>query len=283
MTTRVSPSQRIRAEIDELFGAAGDLAATLEETVRLEARLILQTALETEVTEFLARNRYERRRLATAARAGHRNGYAGLTIKTTAGPVLLHRPKLRGTTEAFASRLLGAGGDPDPRPGVAGHRRVHPGAVGPRRGGRPGRSAGPRGHGVQVDRLHHLPRHQAGSSTRSRTGTVGGGARVPVLGGLTAHTDRLALLRGLNMKRCDRFLGTRVRLGGPPHIPRRGLGSHLRGSGPARKATRHFGAADGSGRPYGPQVPGDGHAECQGPLRGQARTSRCSQRTGPTV
>ncbi len=109
MNTRVSPSERIRAEIDELFAAGGDLGATLEETARLGARLVLQTALETEVTEFLARNRYERRRLAEAARAGSRNGYAKLTIKTTAGPIVLDRPKLRGTTEAFASRLLGAG------------------------------------------------------------------------------------------------------------------------------------------------------------------------------
>jgi hypothetical protein len=38
-----------------------------------------------------------------------RNGYEPVTVKTTAGPVTLARPKVRGTTEAFASRLLGAG------------------------------------------------------------------------------------------------------------------------------------------------------------------------------
>ena len=31
-----------------------------------------------------------------------------MTVKTTAGPVQLARPKLRGTTEAFASRLFGS-------------------------------------------------------------------------------------------------------------------------------------------------------------------------------
>ena len=31
-----------------------------------------------------------------------------VTVKTTAGPVTLSRPKLRGTTEASASRLFGA-------------------------------------------------------------------------------------------------------------------------------------------------------------------------------
>ena len=38
---------------------------------------------------------------------GSRNGYRPVTVKTTAGPVTLERPKLRGTTAAFASRLFG--------------------------------------------------------------------------------------------------------------------------------------------------------------------------------
>ena len=109
MTARVSPTERIRAQIDELFGAEGDLGETLEQVARLGARLLLQSALEAEVTEFLGRNRYERRALAQAARAGSRNGFGELTIKTTAGPITLERPKLRGTDMAFASRLLGAG------------------------------------------------------------------------------------------------------------------------------------------------------------------------------
>jgi putative transposase len=109
VTPRVSPTERIRAEIDELFASDGDLGDILEEVARLGARLLLQTALEAEVGEFLGRNRYERRQQAKAARAGSRNGYCPTTVKTTAGEVTLSRPKLRGTTEAFASRLLGAG------------------------------------------------------------------------------------------------------------------------------------------------------------------------------
>src|SRR5256885_16872372 len=42
------------------------------------------------------------------ARPGSRYGYREVTVKTTAGPVQLSRPKLRGTTEAFASRLFGS-------------------------------------------------------------------------------------------------------------------------------------------------------------------------------
>ena len=109
MTERVSPTERIRADIDDLFATEGDLGETLEQVARLGARLLLQSALEAEVTEFLGRNRYERRALARAAKAGSRNGFAPVTVKTTAGPIILERPKLRGTDMAFASRLLGAG------------------------------------------------------------------------------------------------------------------------------------------------------------------------------
>jgi putative transposase len=42
-----------------------------------------------------------------APRRGMRNGYCPATVKTTAGPVTVARPKLRGTAEAFASRLFG--------------------------------------------------------------------------------------------------------------------------------------------------------------------------------
>jgi putative transposase len=106
VSTRVSPAERIRAEIDELFASERRLADVLEEVARLGVRLLMQTALEAEVTEFLGRERYAR---GERERAGSRNGYCPTTIKTTAGPVTLQRPKLRGTEQAFASRLLGVG------------------------------------------------------------------------------------------------------------------------------------------------------------------------------
>ena len=48
MSSRVSPTQRIRAEIDALFSGDRDLVEVLEEVARLGARLIIQTALEAE-------------------------------------------------------------------------------------------------------------------------------------------------------------------------------------------------------------------------------------------
>jgi putative transposase len=102
--SRVSPTEKIRADIDALFASDRDMAEVLEDVARLGARLLLQTALEAEVTEFLGRARYAR---GDRARRGSRNGHAPTRVKTTAGPVELARPKLRGTDERFASQLLG--------------------------------------------------------------------------------------------------------------------------------------------------------------------------------
>jgi putative transposase len=109
MSSRVSPSERLRAEIDQVFAEAADLAGAIERVAQLGARLLLQTALEAEITVFLNRDRYARAALTEDPRPGLRNGYAPVTVKTTAGPVTLSRPKLRGTTEAFASTLFGTG------------------------------------------------------------------------------------------------------------------------------------------------------------------------------
>jgi putative transposase len=104
---RVSPTDRIRHYIDELFAADRSLPEILEEVARLGAQLLMQAALEAEVTEFLGRYRYQRAAACADARPGSRNGYREVRVKTTAGPVALSRPKLRGTSQAFASRLSG--------------------------------------------------------------------------------------------------------------------------------------------------------------------------------
>lgn len=99
-------TERIHAEIDELFSSGRDLAEVLEEVGRVATRLLLQAAIEAEVTEFLGRDRYAP---GERAREGREKGYAPATVKTTAGPVELARPKLRGTDAVFASRLFGKG------------------------------------------------------------------------------------------------------------------------------------------------------------------------------
>jgi putative transposase len=108
VSVRVSPTDRIRARIDELFAQDRELPEILEDVARLGAQLLMQAALEAEVTGFLGRDRYQRAAACDDARPGSRNGYRDVTVKTTAGPVTLSRPKLRGTTGTFASRLFGS-------------------------------------------------------------------------------------------------------------------------------------------------------------------------------
>jgi putative transposase len=109
VTKRVSPIDRVRAQIDELFATSErPLAEVLEDVGRLSVRLLMQTAVEVEVEAFLSRARYERR--GDDSPVGYRNGYQPpATVKTTMGPVELQRPKLRETDERFCSRLFGEG------------------------------------------------------------------------------------------------------------------------------------------------------------------------------
>jgi transposase-like protein len=78
-----------------LFASQQDLGQVLEQVARLSVRLVMQAAVEAEVSEFLGRDRYAR---GERERVGYRNGHGELQVKTTAGPVVLEWPKLRGTT-----------------------------------------------------------------------------------------------------------------------------------------------------------------------------------------
>ena len=60
MSKRVSPAERLRAEIDEVFAGGEDLARAIEQVAQLGAQLLLQSAVEAEVAAFLGRDRYER-------------------------------------------------------------------------------------------------------------------------------------------------------------------------------------------------------------------------------
>ena len=76
MPARLSAAQRIRAQIEQLFASEQDLGLVLEQVARLSVRLVIQAAVEAEVTEFLGRERYAR---GERERAGYRNGHAELT------------------------------------------------------------------------------------------------------------------------------------------------------------------------------------------------------------
>jgi len=102
----IVPSERLRCELHDLVAGVGDEDDPIEAIGRLGARLILQQALEEELTEFLGRERYER----CGEPVAHRNGYEPVTVKTTAGPLELARPRVRNASElGFASEIVGKG------------------------------------------------------------------------------------------------------------------------------------------------------------------------------
>lgn len=103
---KVAPSERFRSELDEVLAGVAGEQDPIEMVGRLGARLILQQALEDEVTEFLGRRRYERAQETVS----HRNGYEPRTVKTTSGPMRLERPRVRDASRlGFESRVLGKG------------------------------------------------------------------------------------------------------------------------------------------------------------------------------
>jgi putative transposase len=107
MPRRVSPTGHVRDHIGGLFAPGRPLPETLEDVARLGAQLLMQAGLEAEITEFPGCGRCQKAAGCEDARPGSRNGYREVTVKTAAGPVRLSRPKLRGTTGAFASGCSG--------------------------------------------------------------------------------------------------------------------------------------------------------------------------------
>jgi putative transposase len=90
--SRVSPTDGIRAEIHAVFGSGRDLAEMIEDVARLGARLLIQTAVEAEVDEFLGRARYERRADVPDARPGSLNGFCPTTVRTSTGTASPNEP-----------------------------------------------------------------------------------------------------------------------------------------------------------------------------------------------
>jgi len=100
---RIPPSARLEAQIDELLSSGlSEDGEHLAELGRLGARLVLQRAVEEEVTAFLGRARYER----TVAATGSRNGTRPKPIQTAEGEITIAMPQVRNTAEQFVSRVI---------------------------------------------------------------------------------------------------------------------------------------------------------------------------------
>jgi putative transposase len=100
----IPPSEQMRQAMQDFLseGIEGSEQPT-SQLLRLAAQLVLQQALEAEVSDFLGRERYERRR---EEQKGYRNGYEAGHIRSTEGEMGVRVPQVRDSEQPYRSRLL---------------------------------------------------------------------------------------------------------------------------------------------------------------------------------
>ncbi len=99
MNRRIAPSAALEGAIEELLAEGLGDGERLAEIGRLGARLVLQRAIEEEVTAFLGRARYER----TAEARGSRNGNRPRHVQTAEGELEIQVPQIRRAAARFVS------------------------------------------------------------------------------------------------------------------------------------------------------------------------------------
>jgi putative transposase len=98
----------VRKQSIESVVASSPTWETLEAFARQSMQQLLQRMLEEEVDGVLGRGRYERRD-AVDPRPGSRNGFGkARRLSLSNGTITLRRPRVRGLSERFESRLLPA-------------------------------------------------------------------------------------------------------------------------------------------------------------------------------
>jgi putative transposase len=98
----------VREKSTETVGTSSPTWETLEAFARQSMQQLLQRLLEEEVDGLLGRGRYERREAVDPA-VGYRNGFGKpRRVSLSSGTLTVRRPRVRGLTERFESRLLPA-------------------------------------------------------------------------------------------------------------------------------------------------------------------------------
>ena len=103
---RIPPSQKIGKQFELLMKQGLDGEQDLTSTVvRLGIERLVQEMVEQEVTDYLERGHYERRRPEQEHR-GYRNGYEPGRIRTAEGEVRVQVPQVRDAPATYRSRLM---------------------------------------------------------------------------------------------------------------------------------------------------------------------------------
>jgi transposase-like protein len=103
---RIPPSQKIGKKFEQLMnqGLDGEEDVT-SMVVRLGIERVVQEMVEQEVTDYLERGHYQRRRPEQEHR-GYRNGYEPGRIRTAEGEIVVQVPQVRDAPETYRSRLM---------------------------------------------------------------------------------------------------------------------------------------------------------------------------------
>jgi putative transposase len=103
---RIPPSQKIRKKTEELLNEGLDGEADVTSViVRLGVERLVQELLEQEVTDYLEREHYQRRRPEQEHR-GYRNGYEPGRMRTAEGEIVVQVPQVRDAPETYRSALM---------------------------------------------------------------------------------------------------------------------------------------------------------------------------------
>lgn len=103
---RIPPSQKIGKKLETLLtqglDGEGNVTSAL---IRLGVERLVQELLEQEVTDYLDREHYQRRRPEQEHR-GYRNGYERGRIRTAEGEIVVQVPQVREAPETYRSELM---------------------------------------------------------------------------------------------------------------------------------------------------------------------------------
>lgn len=102
MNSRVAASERLVHQIEQVLLEGVADPDRLNQLGRLGAQLVLQRAVEDEVTAFLSRARYQR----LDAGHGWRNGHRPRRIQTAEGELVVQVPQVRDTLTRFVSSVI---------------------------------------------------------------------------------------------------------------------------------------------------------------------------------
>jgi putative transposase len=103
---RIPPSRKIGKETEELLKQGLDGEADVTSlVVRLGIERLVQEMVEQEVTDYLERDHYQRRRPEQEHR-GYRNGYEPGRIRTAEGEIVVQVPQVRDAPATYRSQLM---------------------------------------------------------------------------------------------------------------------------------------------------------------------------------